>query len=237
MSEKFILPKERSPEMFDAIARRYDLLNHLLSLGQDVHWRNRLKKLLPERTELDILDLATGTADVLITLVKDNPNVKRGIGVDPSSNMLELGRKKIEALGLQEKLMLQHGDAQALHFLDNTFDCVVISFGIRNVPDLRLGLLEMYRVTKPGGRLLILELSKPANPLLRMGHWLYLNGFVPAVGGVVSGNAKAYHYLNQTIQAFPYGERFCKILKQFGFQNIQAYPLMGGVATIYAAEK
>ncbi len=118
--------------------------------------------------------------------------------------------------------MLQQGDAQALPFLDETFDCVTISFGIRNIPDLRLALLEMYRVTKKGGRVLILEFSKPENPMLKAGHWLYLQTVVPLVGFLFSGNFKAYTYLNQTIQTFPYGDRFCKILKQMGFVDIEA---------------
>ena len=124
--------------------------------------------------------------------------------------------------------MLRQGDAQALTFQDETFDCVSIAFGIRNIPDLRLALLEMYRVTKKGGRVLILEFSKPDNPVLKAGHWLYLQMVVPVVGFLFSGNFKAYRYLTRTIQTFPYGDRFCKILKQMGFINIQPHPLMGG---------
>lgn len=237
MSEKFVLPKTDSPQMFNAIAGRYDLLNRLLSLGQDARWRGRLKGLLPPGDHLNILDLATGTADVLITLAKDDPRVGKGLGIDPAVNMLAIGRAKIEAAGLSGKLTLQAGDAQALPFADNSFDCVTISFGIRNVPDLRLGLMEMYRVTKKGGRVLILEFSKPVNPLLKAGHWLYLNIAVPLAGFLFSGNWKAYRYLAQTVGAFPYGERFCRMLKQFGFMDIKEYPLMGGAATIYAAQK
>ena len=157
--------------------------------------------------------------------------------MDPAVKMLEIGRKKIKAQHLDDRLMLQQGDAQALPFLDETFDCVTISFGIRNIPDLRLALLEMYRVTKKGGRVLILEFSKPENPLLKAGHWLYLQTVVPLVGFLFSGNFKAYTYLNQTIQTFPYGDRFCKILKQMGFVDIKPHPLMGGAATIYVAQK
>ena len=237
MSENLILSKSDSPRMFDAIAGRYDFLNRLLSLGQDVRWRLRLKDLLPAGERLNLLDLATGTADVLITLTKGNPNIERGIGIDPSGNMLAIGRRKIEAIGLSAKLMLEQGDAQALPFLDHSFDCVTIAFGIRNVPDVRLALLEMHRVTKKGGRVLVLEFSKPAYPLLLAGHLFYLNVIVPVVGFIFSGHFKAYQYLNQTVRSFPYGDQFCRILKQFGFHNIHAYPLMGGVATIYAADK
>jgi len=237
IEQNLVLPKSESWKMFNAIAGRYDFLNRLLSLGQDVRWRHTLRQLLPQGDKLSVLDLATGTADVLIALAQDNPKVQKGIGVDPAVNMLEIGRRKIKQAHLEERLMLQQGDAQALPFLDGTFDCVTISFGIRNIPDLRLALLEMYRVTKPGGRVLILEFSKPTNPLLKAGHWLYLQTAVPVVGFLFSGNVKAYTYLNQTIQSFPYGDRFCKILKQMGFTTIASHPLMGGVATVYAAQK
>jgi demethylmenaquinone methyltransferase/2-methoxy-6-polyprenyl-1,4-benzoquinol methylase len=237
IDKALVLPKSESWKMFNTIAGRYDFLNRLLSLGQDVRWRRALKQFLPSSSGQSILDLATGTADVLIVLAKDNPKIHQGIGVDPAVKMLEIGREKIRAQHLDDRLMLQQGDAQALPFLNESFDCVTISFGIRNIPDLRLALLEMYRVTKKGGRVLILEFSKPENPFLKAGHWLYLQTFVPIVGFLFSGNFKAYTYLNQTIQTFPYGDRFCKILKQIGFVDIQPHPLMGGAATIYVAHK
>ena len=237
IDKDLVLPKSDSWKMFNAIAGRYDFLNRLLSLGQDVRWRRALKQFLPDYDKQSILDLATGTADVLIVLTKDNPKVHRGVGVDPAVKMLEIGREKIKAQHLDDRLMLQQGDAQALPFLDESFDCVTISFGIRNIPDLRLALLEMYRVTQKGGRVLILEFSKPENPLLKCGHWLYLQTVVPLIGFLFSGNFQAYTYLNQTIQTFPYGDRFCKILKQMGFVDITPYPLMGGAATIYVAHK
>jgi demethylmenaquinone methyltransferase / 2-methoxy-6-polyprenyl-1,4-benzoquinol methylase len=235
--DKLVLPKSESWKMFNAIAGRYDFLNRLLSLGQDLRWRRVLKKYLPDTNRQTILDLATGTADVLITLTKNNPKIDRGYGIDPAAKMLEIGRKKVIANRLEGRLMLNEGDAQALPFADDTFDAVTIAFGIRNIPDLRLALLEMYRVTKKGGRILILEFSKPENPILKAGHWLYLQVVVPSVGFLFSGNFKAYTYLNQTIQTFPYGDRFCKILKQMGFVDIKPHALMGGAATLYVAQK
>ncbi|MDE1920347.1 MAG: bifunctional demethylmenaquinone methyltransferase/2-methoxy-6-polyprenyl-1,4-benzoquinol methylase UbiE [Candidatus Omnitrophica bacterium] len=232
-----VFPKSDSWKMFNAIAGRYDFLNRLLSLGQDLRWRRALKKFLPDSNKQTILDLATGTADVLIALARDNPRIHKGYGIDPAVKMLSLGRKKIASRHLEGRLSLQEADAQALPFSDGTFDAVTIAFGIRNIPDLRLALLEMYRVAKKGGRVLILEFSKPENPFLKAGHWLYLQTVVPLVGFLFSGNFKAYTYLNQTIQTFPYGDRFCKILKQMGFVNIKPYFLMGGVATIYVAQK
>jgi demethylmenaquinone methyltransferase/2-methoxy-6-polyprenyl-1,4-benzoquinol methylase len=237
IDKNLVLPKSDSWKMFDAIAGRYDLLNRILSLGQDVRWRKALKQFLPDCDGQIILDLATGTADVLIALSKENSNIRRGLGVDPALKMLEIGRKKIKRQHLDDRLVLQQGDAQALPFSDETFDCVTIAFGIRNIPDLRLALLEMYRVTKKDGRVLILEFSKPENPILKGGHWLYLQTIVPLFGFLFSGNFKAYTYLKQTIQTFPYGDRFCKILKQMGFVNIQPHSFMGGVATIYVAQK
>jgi len=235
--KNLVLPKSDSWKMFNTIAGRYDFLNRLLSLGQDIRWRSSLKQFLPKTENQTILDLATGTGDVLIILTKDNPKISRGFGIDPAVKMLDIGREKIKHAHLDNILMLQQGDAQALTFLDESFDCVTISFGIRNIPDLRLALLEMYRVTKKGGKVLILEFSKPENPILKAGHWLYLQTFVPLVGFLFSGNFKAYAYLNQTIQTFPYGDRFCKILKQMGFVNVEPHPLMGGAATIYVAQK
>jgi len=237
MSKGLDLPKTESWKMFNDIAQRYDFLNRLLSLGQDMRWRRALKQFLPASDGQIILDLATGTADVLIALTWGNPKIHRAFGVDQAVKMLEIGQKKITAWHLDDRLMLRRGDAQALTFQDETFDCVSIAFGIRNMPDLRLALLEMYRVTKKGGTVLILEFSKPENPVLKPCHWLYLQLLVPTVGFLFTGNFKAYRFLKQSIQVFPYGDRFCKILKQMGFINIQPHPLMGGVATIYVAQK
>ena len=234
--EHLVVPMAESWKMFDAISPRYDLLNRILSLGQDNSWRRQILRHLPPDNNLIVLDLATGTGDVAITLAQEN-NIRMVYGVDMAHEMLKVGQGKVERLGLKDKIMLQSGDAQKLNFMDNTFDAVTISFGIRNVGDLRLGLMEMYRVLKKCGRVVILEFSIPANIFIRAGHWLYMNWVVPAVGFLFSGNFKAYRYLNQTVATFPYGERFCRILKQMGFVNVQAYPLMKGTATIYAAQK
>lgn len=232
-----VLSKNDSWKMFDQIAKRYDLLNRLLSLGQDKFWRLEIRSLLPSGTNIQLLDVATGTGDVVLSLVRDNPRIQMAYGVDLAQEMLEIARAKIKSEGLHSKIMLERADGQSLPFLNDTFDAVTISFGIRNIPDLRMALLEMYRVLKKGGRVIILEFSLPHNPLLRIGHWFYLNLLVPLVGLLLSGHTTAYRYLAQTIESFPYGERFCKILKQFGFEDIKTYPLMGGVATIYVADK
>ncbi len=232
-----VLSKNDSPKMFDEIAHKYDFLNRLLSLGQDEAWRYQIRRCLPQKNSYDLLDIATGTGDVILTLVKDNSSVRSAYGVDLSEGMLEIAKVKVKAANLQSKITIQKADAQALPFVEGSFDAVTISFGIRNIPDLRLALLEMYRVLKKDGRVIILEFSLPQNIFIRTGHWFYINIFVPIVGYIFSGHNSAYRYLAQTIETFPYGDRFCRILKQMGFVNVQSKTLMGGVATVYWADK
>ena len=232
-----VISKNDSWKMFDQIAKRYDLLNRLLSLDQDTAWRQEIRSHLPRKDNFDLLDIATGTGDVVLDLVKDNPQVHMAYGIDLAEGMLEIAKAKIKTQGLQSKIVFEKADAQALPFLEGTFDAATIAFGIRNMPDLRLALLEMYRVLKKDGRVVILEFSLPKNPLVRVGHWFYINAIVPLVGFLLSGHSSAYRYLAQTIESFPYGERFCKILRQMGFVNVQSKTLMGGAATLYWADK
>lgn len=236
-SDQLIFPKTESWKIFNLISGRYDFLNRLLSFGMDIQWRRTLLKFIPTETTLNILDLATGTADVLITAVEERPNIYSAIGLDMADEMLKIGREKIEKRDLSKKIILVNGDAQNLPFGDNAFDVLTISFGIRNIPDLRKVMMEMFRVIKPGGRALVLEFSIPENIVLKLGYIVYLRLCVPVLGFLFSGNYRAYKYLNQTIEQFPYGDRFCKILKQMGFKNVEARPLLGGVATVYVGEK
>lgn len=222
--------------MFDEISPRYDLLNRLLSFGLDVLWRERLAAFLPKHEGQRVLDVATGTADVLLALIKDL-RVQAGFGVDMAERMLDIGRAKVAHLGLENRITLHRGDAGQLPFNDNTFDTVTIAFGIRNMEDHNQVLMEMRRVLNPGGRALILEFSLPENKILRAAHLFYLRGVVPAIGGLISGHGEAYRYLNQTIERFPCGAAFCAIMQDAGFQNVNAHPLMGGIATIYTGEK
>jgi demethylmenaquinone methyltransferase / 2-methoxy-6-polyprenyl-1,4-benzoquinol methylase len=235
-TDQLIIPKTESWKMFNLISKRYDFMNRVMSFGLDVRWRNKLAAFIPQKPNVKLLDLATGTADVAISLVEKRPDLTV-TGLDMAAEMLKIGQAKIEKKGLSSKITLQQGDAQKLPFMDHSFDCLTIAFGIRNIPELRLALMEMFRVLKPGGRAVILEFSMPENPLLRFGDLIYLRYVIPGLGIVFSGNYKAYKYLNQTVEQFPYGDRFCKILKQMGFQNIAAHPLLGGVATIYVGEK
>lgn len=223
--------------MFDRIAHRYDLLNRLLSFGTDVRWRKRMAKHLPEGASLEILDLATGTADVLISLEKHCPRVKRGTGVDLSFGMLSFGLPKLKALGLANRFRLVRGDAMALPLPSERYDAVTISFGIRNVLDVPAGLREMCRILKPGGRALVLEFSLPGNALFRAGYLFYFRHVLPRVGALLSGDGGAYRYLNQTVETFPYGENFCALMRNAGFRDVKAFPLTFGIATLYQGDK
>jgi len=225
--------------MFDRIAHRYDILNRLLSFRQDVVWRNKLARYLPEGNNLVILDVATGTGDVLISLLKKSPKSKisKSIGIDMAEKMLDFGRQKLRKLKLDDRIELHQGNATDIQFNENTFDAATISFGIRNVNDLDLGIQNMYRVLKPNGRVLILEFSLPKNNVLKNLYLFYFRKVLPFIGGVISGDSYAYNYLNQSVESFPYGDDFCEILKRNGFKNVKYHVLTFGIASIYQGDK
>ncbi len=219
--------------MFDRIAPRYDLLNRLLSFGRDVAWRKQVSRYLPQKAELAILDLATGTGDLLISLHNESGRVVSGVGMDLAEKMLELAKKKIDARNLDKALSVTIGDAKEIPFANGSFDTVTIAFGIRNVDPVEKALKEMYRILNPGGKALILEFSLPANALMRRLYLLYFRYVLPAVGAVISGDSYAYRYLNRTVETFPYGEDFCRLMRLAGFNDVEAHRLTFGVATIY----
>lgn len=219
--------------MFDRIAHRYDLLNRLLSFRQDVAWRKRLARLLPDRPDLRVLDLATGTGDVLLSLHHNSGRVQSGVGVDMAGKMLAIGHEKIAARDLSKTLRMVRGDAMTIAFDDASFDAVTIAFGIRNVLDVCEALREMRRVLRPGGRALVLEFSLPGNALFRAGYLFYFRHVLPRIGGLISGDSYAYRYLNETVESFPYGEAFCALMRDAGFADVRAHPLTFGIATIY----
>jgi len=231
------ITKSTSWQMFDDISPRYDFLNHLLSFGLDIHWRRQISRFLPNKTNQKVLDLATGTGDVLISLLNNNANVQSGIGLDLAGKMMHIGRHKIKQSKFETRITLKHGDAHHVPFDTNTFDVSTIAFGIRNMNDPGRVLREMHRVLNEGGKALILEFSLPANPLIRAGHIFYLRTIVPLIGALFSGHYRAYRYLNQTIESFPYGERFCQMMDNAGFKNVKAHSLLFGVATIYSGDK
>lgn len=219
--------------MFDNIAGRYDLLNRIISLGIDQSWRKKTVESLQLTAGARCLDLATGTGDLAILIAQKCPEV-HVTGVDPSSGMLGVGLRKLGDLGLRDRVQLLSGDAQALAFEDDTFDGTCIAFGIRNVPDRARGLAEMARVTKPGGRVAILELSEPRGgiwgPLARF----HVHTVVPWVGSLLSG-AKEYRYLQQSIAAFPPPDQFAALMSDAGLDVIDVIPLTFGVAHLFVA--
>ena len=229
--------KSQSWQMFNAISTRYDFLNHFLSFGLDRKWRRKLAKFLPSQPQQRVLDLATGTADTLLSFFKYNCNVNSAVGIDLADKMLEIGRAKIQQKGLDQKIVLQHADANQIPFEGQTFDAASIVFGIRNVVDPVIVLKEMYRVLKVGGRGIVLEFSLPANKVIRVLHLFYLRNVVPWVGWLLSNNYHAYRYLNLTIEEFPYGQKFCQMMTEAGFKMVRANPLLWGVATIYQGDK
>jgi demethylmenaquinone methyltransferase / 2-methoxy-6-polyprenyl-1,4-benzoquinol methylase len=227
--------KQQVATMFDEIAPRYDLLNRFLSAGIDISWRrkalNQLKKIQPKL----MLDVATGTADVAIMAAKQLQPEKI-IGIDISNKMLEGGRLKVENKGLSAVIELQTGDSETINFPNNTFDAVTVAFGVRNFENLEKGLREIYRVLKPGGRLVVLEFSKPLIPGFRqLCNW-YIGFISPKIAGTVS-NKQAYQYLNNSIKAFPEGKNFVAILTKTGFKHTQCKPLTLGICSIYCGDK
>lgn len=243
MSEKNVSSPKTNPsrrdvwKMFDRIAYRYDLLNRLLSFGQDVIWRKKVSRHFNDIPDQHVLDLATGTADLLLTVYQKNSCVKTGIGIDLAEKMLDIGRQKIRDRNLEDKLSLRIGDAVNIPFPENSFDAVMISFGIRNVVDLKKSLREMYRILNEQGRAIILEFSLPKNQLIRSIYLFYFRKVLPRIGAVISGDTFAYQYLNETVESFPYGDEFCDLMREAGFKQVKATPLTFGIATIYQGDK
>ncbi len=235
------LPDEPSRQkvwhMFDRIAPRYDLLNRLLSFRQDVAWRRRMARQVQAKTGLVLLDIATGTADQIISLMRGNNRITSAVGVDMSEGMLGFGREKIRKLNWADRVVLKTGDAMKIPEPDATFDVATMSFGIRNVLNVTEALREVHRVLKPGGRALILEFSTPGNRLFRPLYFFYLRHVLPVLGGILSGDRSAYRYLNRTIETFPSGREFCAIMEAAGFERVQAIPLTFGIASIYQGDR
>ena len=235
-AEKAQPSREKVWQMFDRIAGRYDLLNHLLSAGQDIRWRSKVRKFLPDREGLELLDIATGTGDQLLSLMRDK-RISAGVGVDLAMEMIRIGQQKAESRGMADSVEFRNGDACDLDFPDNRFDVVTISFGIRNVIDLEKAVTEMYRVLNPAGRLIILEFSLPRIRMIRAMYLWYFRKVLPGIGSIISGDSYAYRYLNQTVETFPFGEEFCNFLIGAGFKTARAIPLTLGIASIYIADK
>ena len=232
------IDKRESFRLFDRIARSYDFLNHLLSAGQDILWRKKAVQFIPKRSSLTVLDVASGTGDLLLAaLDAHRGNGLSGFALDPATEMLKIGLGKAKKRGFQDRVLFAQGDAMALPLPDCSVDAAMIAFGIRNVADYRKGLREMLRVLRPGGRAIVLEFSLPEQRIFRQLYLFYFRHVLPVVGGILSGDLHAYRYLNATVEAFPYGRAFCRELEAAGFGNVRHFPLTFGIATIYLGDK
>lgn len=228
--------KAEVEQMFDRIAPRYDLLNRVLSLGIDVWWRKRAIRYLKPLRPMEILDVATGTADVAILLAKIL-RPQRVVGIDIANQMLELGRGKIAVQGLSEIVSLETGDSERLRFADASFDAVTVAFGVRNFESLEKGLAEMHRVLRPGGRAVVLEFSKPHIFPIKQLYNIYFKYVLPLIGRLTSRDMRAYTYLFESVQVFPEGNQFIEILTKTGFQDPLCERLTLGICSIYTATK
>ncbi|MBX7183345.1 MAG: bifunctional demethylmenaquinone methyltransferase/2-methoxy-6-polyprenyl-1,4-benzoquinol methylase UbiE [Bacteroidia bacterium] len=227
--------KKQVEQMFDNIAHRYDFLNRILSFGIDKGWRKKVVKLLSVSNPKLVLDMATGTADLALELSKiKGVTIK---GVDLSEGMLEIGKKKVINKGLQGSIELLHGDSERILFNDLTFDAATVAFGVRNFENLEQGLTELARVLKPGGKLFVLEFSKPSSFPYKQVYNFYFKNILPTVGKFFSNDSSAYTYLPDSVNAFPDGENFAAIMEKCGFTSIERYPLTFGIATIYVGLK
>ena len=228
--------KEQVADMFNKIAYRYDFLNRFLSAGIDVWWRKKAISQLKHPQPKKILDVATGTGDVAI-LTYRLLKPEKITGIDISESMLELGRKKLEKQGLTGQIELLTGDSEAIRFADNSFDAITVAFGVRNFQNLDKGLKEMYRVLQPGGRLVVLEFSKPTRAGFKNLYTFYMNTVAPAIGKLFAKNKDAYQYLNDSVQAFPEGKPFLNIMHEAGFTQTYLKKLSFGICTVYCGSK
>jgi len=227
--------KQQVEQMFENISPRYDFLNHFLSLGVDYSWRTKVRKKVAKFQPATLLDVATGTADLAIELSKI-PGLKI-TGVDISQGMLDFGDVKLKQRNLQDRIVLQQADSENLPFADASFDAVTVSFGVRNFENLDKGLGEMCRVLKPGSPMMVLEFSKPTNPVFSRLYWFYFKYILPRLGKLLSKDATAYTYLPQSVAAFPEGEEFVSRAKSAGFSSVNYRPLTFGICTLYQCVK
>lgn len=224
-------------DMFNAISPTYDRVNQVMTFGIDRFFRKKLTKQLPQQKGLKVLDAATGTADQILSILKQRPDIASIIGIDLAKAMVDIGRKKTSFHPLKEKISFQIASLLELPFDESTFDVVTIAFGIRNVLDPIKALMECFRVLKPNGKILILEGTIPSHRLLKTLHLFYLRHLLPWIGGILSNHQQAYRYLNQTIETFPQNQAFCALLETAGFLDCQIDPLLKGAATIYSGKK
>ncbi len=227
--------KQQVARMFDTISGNYDFLNHFLSFGIDIGWRKKAIRLLQKENPKLILDVATGTGDFAIQALKLNP--EKIIGIDISEGMLEVGRRKMIHRGYDKVIELRSGDSENLPFEENKFDAIIVAFGVRNFENLQKGLAEMLRVLKPGGRVVVLEFSKPTAWYFKPLYHFYFKFVTPAIGKAFSKDSAAYSYLPESVKAFPDGKDFTTILDQLGYKNTSCRPLTFGISSLYTGTK
>lgn len=234
--DKNATKKEQVADMFNNISKTYDFLNHFMSLGIDILWRKKaireLKKLKPQL----MLDVATGTGDFAFEAIQIL-NPAKVIGVDISQGMLDVADEKIKKRGLADKFEVRLGDSEKLLFEDNTFDAITVAFGVRNYENLEQGLSDMLRVLKPGGKIVILEFSKPQKFPIKQLYNFYFNSITPAIGKMFSKNIDAYKYLPESVAAFPDGKNFLTLMHKVGFKDTRFQPLTFGICSIYTGVK
>ena len=223
--------------MFDSIAPTYDKLNHILSLNIDRIWRRRVMRIVRRSKAVKIMDVATGTGDLAIAMAKrvDRTQI---LGVDLSEEMLAVARQKIQKQGLEERIMLEKGDAENLSMVaDGSIDAVTVAFGVRNFENMERGLREMWRTLKDGGKLVVLEFSTPKNRFIRWIYAQYSHRIIPRIGSLISKDKRAYVYLPESVDEFPSPERFSEMLQEAGFKSVKRRSQSFGIAYIYEAIK
>jgi demethylmenaquinone methyltransferase/2-methoxy-6-polyprenyl-1,4-benzoquinol methylase len=223
--------------MFNQIADTYDAVNRLLSFRKDLQWRKKVSQSIPNNPDLTLLDIATGTGELLIDICMRCPQVINAVGIDIADNMLLHADAKIKRLGLLNRARVMNADATELPFFAQSFDVVTIAFGIRNVVLIESALKEIERTLKPNGVLIVLEFSLPTNWLFRMIYLVYFRHILPFIGGLISRHKSAYRYLNRTVEGFLSVKDFSQLLLQCGFKSVDVTPLSFGIATIYCARK
>lgn len=227
--------KEEVAEMFDNISKRYDFLNHFLSLGIDKLWRRKAVRQLKDLRPKRILDLATGTGDFAIAALKLNPD--EVVGVDISQGMLDMGIQKMKKRGHDKIVKMQLADSERLPFEDASFDALTVGFGVRNYENLEKGLSDMLRILRPGGKAVILEFSKPKKFPIKQVFGFYSKRVIPFLGKLISKDKRAYAYLPESVEAFPEGTDFETIMTKLGYKEVNSILLSGGIATIYMGLK
>ena len=226
--------KDQVKKMFNKISKRYDILNHTLSLGMDYIWRKKAIKMITNNPK-EILDIATGTADFALSAAKyTDANIT---GIDIAENMINIGKKKIKKKKLSERIKLSIANSENLPFNDSSFDAITAGFGVRNFENIEQGLYEMYRVTKKNGIVVILEPSTPSTFPLKQLFSLYFNYILPFIGKIISADASAYTYLPNSVKEFPNGKEFTEILKKTGFEKAKFFSLSFGIVSLYVAIK